>query len=120
MCMLYLAVISIGCKFVNFITSVLFFLSENCMIELFHIFIIKCLALICQVSILFLIIKLFTLIPFIPDFIEQYPDCFHLTAARKIFENYDHINSIVPSSDINCRRGKSFRALLNHWKKKIS
>lgn len=38
------------------------------------------------------------------DFIEQYPDCFHLTAARKIFENYDHINSIVPSSDINCRR----------------
>ncbi|KAL5017705.1 hypothetical protein ScPMuIL_005212 [Solemya velum] len=37
------------------------------------------------------------------DFLEQYPDCLHLRASRKLFEKYDLDNSIVPTPDMNCR-----------------
>lgn len=37
------------------------------------------------------------------DFFEQYPDCLHLRASRKLFEKYDLDNSIVPTPDMNCR-----------------
>ncbi|KAL5012209.1 hypothetical protein ScPMuIL_010760 [Solemya velum] len=40
------------------------------------------------------------------DFLEQYPDCLHLRASRKLFEKYDLDNSIVPTPDMNCRSGK--------------
>ncbi|CAC5370114.1 unnamed protein product [Mytilus coruscus] len=36
-------------------------------------------------------------------FLEQYPDCLHLRASRKLFEKCDLVNSIVPTPDMNCR-----------------